>query len=481
MDYFHGIRTKQEKTSVATPVTAGSGISFVVGTAPVHAVGGEVNKPVIAFSYGEAVAAIGYSDDWSKYSLCEVMYSHFKLYGVGPVIFVNVLDPESHSTAVKAADVNVVDGQCELPFDAIESSVVVKDQGGAAGDYAKGTDYDLIYEDDKLILEVLSGGGIAVDVLKLSLAYNTVDVTKVTDAEVIGGFNVTTKAYSGFELIDRVFPMFGIVPDVLLCPGWSQNSEVAAIMASKASGINGLFDGKALIDVDTETATHYADVPAWKTSVNAVDDDQILCYPMAKLGDRKFHMSTHLAGLMASVDIDNDNCPCESPSNKALKIDSTVNADGTEVPLDLQQANFLNSNGIVTAINFVNGFVLWGNETACFPGNTDVKDYFISVSRVFAWVSNAVILTFWSKIDGNLTPRLIGTILDSMNIWLNGLTSEEKLLGGRIEFRTEDNSDVDLLAGKASFRIYLAPASPAKEIEYILEYDAGYVSAALIA
>ena len=75
------------------------------------------------------------------------------------------------------------------------------------------------------------------------------------------------------------------------------------------------------------------------------------------------------------------------------------------------------------------GFVLWGNESACFPANTDVKDYFYSVSRMFGWVSNTIVLTFWGKLDKRLNRRLIDNICDTMNIWLNGLTAEEKILG----------------------------------------------------
>ena len=115
--------------------------------------------------------------------------------------------------------------------------------------------------------------------------------------------------------------------------------------------------------------------------------------------------------------------------------------------------------------------------TACFPSNTDVKDYFISVSRMFGWVANSVILTYWSKIDKRLDRRLIDNIADSLNIWLNGLVSEEKLLGGRVEFRESENSQVALMAGKAVFHIFMTPASPAQEIEFVLEYDVEYTSA----
>ena len=83
-NFYHGAKARQVATSVSTPVTANSGVVFAVGTAPVHTVGGQVNTPIMARTYEEAVAALGYSDDWGKYSLCEVVYSQFKLYNVAP-------------------------------------------------------------------------------------------------------------------------------------------------------------------------------------------------------------------------------------------------------------------------------------------------------------------------------------------------------------------------------------------------------------
>ena len=192
-------------------------------------------------------------------------------------------------------------------------------------------------------------------------------------------------------------------------------------------------------------------------------------------------MSVQMAGLMATVDTDNGGCPAESPSNKTLKIDSAVLADGTEVLLDLTQANYLNSNGVITALNFIGGFVLWGNETACYPANTDVKDYFLCVSRMFGWVSNSLVLTYWSKLEGKFNRRLIDSIVDSVNIWLNGIVAEEKLLGGRVEFNEDENPTTSLMSGKAVFHVYLTPPSPAKEIEFVLEYDTEYVSSVLLA
>lgn len=60
-NYFHGVSTRQNDTSISTPVTADSGIAFVVGAAPGHTVGGAPNDPIMCQSYAEAVAALGYN------------------------------------------------------------------------------------------------------------------------------------------------------------------------------------------------------------------------------------------------------------------------------------------------------------------------------------------------------------------------------------------------------------------------------------
>ncbi len=479
MVFYHGVSTQQADTSVSTPVTADSGIAFIVGAAPVHTVGGKTNEPIMCTNYGDAVSALGYSDDWEKYPLCEAMYSQFKLYEVAPVIFVNVLDPTKHKKTIEESNYPITDKKVLLPLETLKNTVKVKK--GESDFYTEGTDYEMFYEGENLILEVLENGTISASTGELTIAFDEVDPEALTKSEIIGGFDTETKKYSGFELVDSVFPKFGIVADILLAPGWSHDSEVAAIMSAKAMSINGVFEGKALIDVDTTSVKHYADVPAWKKSNNINAKTQVLCYPLVKLGDRVFHLSVQMAGRMAQTDTDNGGCPAESPSNKLVQIDSAVLADGSEVLLDLQQANYLNSNGIVTVLNFIGGYVLWGNQTACFPADTDVKNYFICISRMFGWVSNTLILTYWSKVDKKMTRRLIDSIVDSINIWLNGLVSQEQLLGGRVEFKEEENSITALMAGKAVFHIYMTPPSPAQELNFVLEYDVDYVAAALTA
>lgn len=216
-EYFHGVSTRQVDTSVSTPVTADSGIAFVVGAAPAHTVGGSVNDPIMCQSYAEAVAAMGYSDNWGNYPICEAIYAQFKLYGVSPVVFVNILDPAKHKKSVSEQNYAVTDGKVLLPLEALKDTVKVTD-------YTAGEDFDLFYEGENLILEVIEGGSIPERTGELTIAFDAVDPSKIAEKDIIGGFEVSTKKYSGLELIDKVFPKYGIVCDMILAPGWSHKS-----------------------------------------------------------------------------------------------------------------------------------------------------------------------------------------------------------------------------------------------------------------
>lgn len=465
-----GIHVYEKATAVAIPAVAEVSIPFVVGLAPVHTAAkpAKANTPVLCTSWDEAVEKLGFSQDWDTYTLCEFMYSHFQLYGCQPVVFCNVLDPEAQKQPGTAAEYQVKAHQARLPFSTIAAGLrVTNGETTLTAD----EDYTVFYDSGACVVELLSGGS-AYSATTLSITADSVAPDKVSTVEIV----------SGLAAVDACMSTVGTMPDLICAPGFSHLPAVAAVMATKAAGINGLFRAKALVDADCgpEGVTEYSGLKAWKDQNNMVDENQILCWPMVRLGEHKFHLSTQLAGLMAQVDSGNAGVPYESPSNKNLKMDGCCLADGTEVSLTFEQANTVSGYGVVTALNFLStGWTARNNYTACYPGNTDVKDQFIPVSRMFDFVSNTLVRTFWVKLDKPMNRRLIDTIIDTCNIWLNGLVSQGYLLGARAEFREEENSQTDLMAGIIHIHIYLTPPSPMVECDFTLEYDASYVTAAL--
>ncbi|MBQ9348305.1 MAG: hypothetical protein IJT94_13390 [Oscillibacter sp.] len=275
-------------------------------------------------------------------------------------------------------------------------------------------------------------------------------LTKPTDAQVA----------AAVEKIDLCMSMFGIVPDLIAAPGFSHLSAVAAAMAAKAGAINGMFHGKALVDIQ---ASSYTAAVAAKNG-GSFTEEMIACWPMGRSGSLMFHGSTLEAGRIAQTDTNNSGVPYESPSNKSVLIDSLCDEDGMEILLTLAQANILNNAGINTFLNFMGSWAAWGNVTGCFPADTDVKNYFIPVSRMFDWVANTLIKTFWKKVDNPMNRRLIDTVIDSANIWLNGLVGRGYLLGARVEMLKDENPVTDLMAGILRIHIFMTPPSPAQEI-----------------
>ena len=87
MAYNHGVKISEVPTSILPPVQVEAAIPFIVGTAPVNMTDPtNVNKPVLCYSYDEAVAAFGYvppvedsASGLKKYdfTLSEAIYSQF--------------------------------------------------------------------------------------------------------------------------------------------------------------------------------------------------------------------------------------------------------------------------------------------------------------------------------------------------------------------------------------------------------------------
>lgn len=467
----HGVFVNEQATSIGAPVVAATGVPFVIGTAPIQGATNPapVGVPMRITGMNEFRERFGYSDDWDKYSLCEFAFAHFVLYGMQPVIFVNLLNPATNKAPVGAADLNVLNKQVVLPAEAINDALLVVKAAGGAGDaYTKDTDYAVIYTDAGMVIELLPDGA-AYSAASLNISY-----TKVTPEAIL-----PTVVATGMESIELCATTLGVIPDLIVAPKFSENAAVAAVMAAKAGGINGMFGSKAIIDIPSGVggAAAYGDVLAYKNSNSLTDENQILCWPKITFGGKTYHYSTHLAALMAVTDA-NFGAPYVSPSNKTLLADGLITGGGAEVNLTLDQANTLNTQGVVTALNFMGGWKAWGNYTACYPAANDVKDTIICISRMFDWVRNTTIQTCWNYVDMPMNRRVIDNIIDMLNIWLNGLTGSGYLLGGRVEMLEDENPPTNLMQGVVKFHVFITPPSPAQEVNFTLEYDINYLTEA---
>ena len=475
--YRHGIYVSEQGTELISLSRQAGGLTFVVGTSPIREAANAVaaNEPVLCTTYNEAVTALGYSSDTAKYTLCEAMEVLFGLYQVSPVVMVNVFDPNVHKTDMtREKHLVTSDHTVVLDGDILTDSIVVETKTEVDGDEVW-TIIPPVSKTYTLERTTVTLGDSFNMGAQVYMTYSKPDVTRVTGYYVSGSVDTVTGKSTGLELVNEVYARFGYTVGQIIAPGFSQLSEVGLKMAAKAELINQHFSAIAIADLDTSVIGGYSQAMQNKASLGYALPHLIACYPAVKYGERVQHLSTHIAGILASQAAEDDDIPYRSPSNKSILISGMCNLDGTSNFFGDEAANVLNGQGIVTVTNF-NGWKAWGNRTSAYPTNTDPKDAWISVRRMFDFIKSRLVLGFWSTIDEPIMRRTIDSVVNSANTYLNGLVSAGALLGGRVEFNDEDNSEMDIMDGKLNFRCWITPPSPAEQINFTLQYDSSYLS-----
>lgn len=482
--YKHGVYTSEVPTSMVAPVNGTAGLQVVIGTAPVNMLANPaaaVNKPLLVNNYKEAVEAVGYSDDFASYTLCEAISASFSVVGTGPLVLINVLDPSKaeHKTAVAetTVQVNSLVALLNVKGMIVDNSLVVKAGNDAL---TAGTDYTTSFNDDGTLNIILTATGAGASATSIKVSGNKLNPGGVVAADIVGGVNVSTGEEKGLEVIRQIYPKLGMTTGILTAPRFSMEATVAAALQAKTKEINGVFKCVCIVDISSKSggALKYSDVKTAKEAQAVSDPNAYGVWPAAAVGDVVYSGSALASALTAYTDAVNSDTPNVSPSNKTLAISKACLIDGTEVVLDQDQANTVNSFGVATFLN-MNGFRLWGNNTAAYPGNSDPKDRWFSVRRFLNWAANTFILTYFQKVDSPANPRLIEAIVDSENVRGNGFVARGVCARYEIVFLEEENTTVDLLNGKLTFHQYITPYTPAEDIEDVIEFDPNALSAAL--
>lgn len=470
--YRHGAYVREAGTGLAAPAENGTGLHVIFGTAPVNMAadpGKAVNRLIMAETFDEAAEQLGYSEDFEKYTLCQAMDAYFRLFAVGPVVLCNVLDPASHRKNNAKETYQVINRQAVVGKEGIlPSTLKVETEDGTA--LAADTDYIAAFDGAGHLVLTLLPSGKGAGAAGVSVESVSIAPEMVTEADLIGGVDVLTGKETGIELVRRVYPMFGRFPGYIMAPGWSHRKDVAAVMAAKCREINGVFRCECLVDLDTGAARRHTDCAAVKEANGMVSEAMIVLYPMLLAGGKRYYYSAVYGAMTAQTDAENGSVPSVSPSNRLLRVDGAVLADGTEVWLDQPEANSLNGQGIVTVLNS-GGLRSWGNNTAAYPGVTEVKDRWIACRRAFSWWGNTFIVTCSEKVDSPANYRLIESIVDAENIRGNSYVKQGRFAGARMEYHGQENEAEALLEGKIEVRQYLAPYTPAEYILNTLAFD----------
>ena len=262
----HGVFIYEEGTAISAPQISSAGVQVVIGTAPVNMVddpSAVVNTPILANSAQEAMAALGYSTDFQKYTLCQTMYATNNIYQVAPVVYINVLDPDVHKAAVSETEVAVSNMQATVAIQGILRKGLVVKAGSTT--LTAGTDLSILiapgWSQNATVGIALAAKAANINGVFKAIALvdlDTAQATKYTDCKTIkesSGF--TSKfcypLWPCFKVGEYIFAASAIAA-ALIAYTDAENEDVPSVSPSnEALGITGtcLADGtEVVVDQD---------------------------------------------------------------------------------------------------------------------------------------------------------------------------------------------------------------------------------------
>ena len=463
------------------------GAIVYVGTAPVHNVEGganNVNKPIVVNNIAEARKYFGYSDEWDKYTLCEAMHVHLENKGVGPLVFINVLNPATHR-ASEAGTVSKTpeNGRITIPAaqDIILDSVVVKSGNTAK---VKGTDYAIAYNIEKKTITISELTAGALGTSALTITYNTVDATAVTTADVIGasdGLGLNT----GIFAIKNVYQLTGYIPAYLAAPGFSSVPAVHAAMYQNSVKVNGHWDVYMFVDlpiVNGDTPLTLDTARTYKNGNGYTKENETVFFPLAQGTDGKiYHLSVLAAANFQELLLAQDGIPYKTASNTDCSLIENLylGASNTGRIYDDSIINEkLNKNGIASAAYVGGRWAIWGCHSADYDQENGDQINVAETNRMMLYyISNDFQHRRTPDVDKPMTANDLQTIIAEEQTRVDALLNIGALTRGVVTLNADAQAKSDIMNGDYSFLFDITTTPLAKSLTAIVNWtDEGFVT-----
>lgn len=488
-EYIHGAYGQIK--AVGARVSGKSRNTMIyVGTAPVQTVESgakNVNIPILINNIAEARKYLGYSDDWASYTLCEAMHVHLENKGVGPLVFINVLDPEKHKSA-ESGNISKKPENGRVTIAAAENiildSVTVKTSGGSITEKVKGKDYSISYNSDKKTITIAELYGGALGTEALTITYSSVDPSKVTEADVIGSSDGLGLNKGIFAMKD-VYQTTGYIPSFLLCPGFSSIPAVHSVMHQNCEKVNGHWDAYALVDLpitDKSSTVTLDTAPTFKSANGYTHEGETVYYPLVEGTDGQiYHLSTLAAANLQELLLNQDGIPYKTASNTDCSIIQNLylgEAYKGRIFDDSIINEKLNKNGIASAA-FVGGrWAIWGAHSADYnQDNADSVNVAETNRMMLYYISNDFQERRMKDVDKPLTPNDIKSIVAEEQARLDALVKIGALTYGEVTLSADTQAKSDILNGDYSFAFSVTTTPLAKSLTaYVSWTDTGFTT-----
>lgn len=482
--YKHGIETNRRKTQNIRQTACTNMVQVVIGTAPVNTLENPkeaVNRPILLESMDDVKSKIGTpsDSDWEKYTILHSVYASFQKHAVAPIVVINVLDPDNpgHIEAEVGGEYTVVNKMAVIERTGILKDTVMVSDG--SGEYEEEKDYVLSFDENGYLVIAVTDDGALAGKNTVNVSFSSLNPDNVGQADIIGGVD-GKGVRSGVELIDLVYPVTGIVPEIILAPYYSKYPAVAAALDAKARKIYGMFNAIAFCDLDCSDkgADSIAGVPEIKAKNVPESRWSAAFWPMVKSDGYKFAYSAFAAALLQAAAAANNDIPSDSIDNKELLIDGLCTEDGTEIFAIHDDINdYLNANGVVGAVKMPT-WKAWGNNTAAYPESTDPIDRWIKSVTMLNFLENKFKQDYLPKVGRDAKYQFIEGIVGEFNYTLNSYVPAY-LAGAEIIFDRAKNPMENIMNGHIKFSTRYASYLPAEFIENEFEYDIAMLEAAM--
>ena len=403
MAFHHGTETKRTDGGSSPVYDIDGAITALVGTAPT----GAVNDLIVCSTVKDFAQYSSLTDAGFTIPDAARIWTR---YASGQCYVVNVCDPAKHRTTIASENLTV---------DAATLMSTTAKPALIAGTYTVKDGATALVENTAYTIDTVTGTiQFVTKPTTPTIAYTYVDPSKVTEAEILGGYVLANNARTGLELVKEGFTRFGADAKVIIIPEYDKTASCAAAMISTALAIN----GEAYISAPKGTSLSAAISGRGSAgTINFKSGEKCAnyFYPALKSGDRLEHHATHAAGLRMWVDVAKGYW--HSISNKEYRGVTGVEFALTARADDLQsETNRLNAAGITTVFNsFGTGFRAWGNRNASWPVNTHISNFAVAY-RTGNFIDEGIRRAEFKYVDQPIDDALIDAFIEDIRIDLSG-------------------------------------------------------------
>lgn len=457
MAFLHGVETiEKNATTFSVPVVE-TAIICLTGIAPYG------SKNVLKQIKGTNDATY-YGAQVPGFSIPQALDAIFKQ-GPATVVVNNIFDKTTMVTAVTSESVTVANRAAKTAYAPVIDSAAptVKDSTDATT-YVLNTDYTIDDYGNLVIISAAIAEGAV-----LHVTYKKLNASAVT-ATLIVGAN-TSGVRTGMILFEETLTTFGYKPKLLIAPGYSTLSAVAAQLAVDAVK----FRAHYMIDAPLGTSISTAIAgrgPSGSINFYTADKRAILLFPELKAFSPAINDNENrpYSQFMAGVISNNDsaNGYHVSPSNKKIAgvVDTEIKivSDITNTAADCQ---VLNAAAITTTFSaYGTGIRTFGNRNASYNSSNTGITTFISVVRTADIIEDSIEQASLDFIDIPLNQAGIDIIRNAINNFFKTLIGKGIIIGGECTFDKSKNSDGDLAAGHLVLDYNFLPPPPVERLTY---------------